>query len=256
MNPPPLRHRVTIRPHTQTAHPYTPVAFALPYLPDTCPDEVDWPARDGHYPGPHQSTVCPTCLHDHQRHATVSDPHRVAADTPMIYALDAPTPTGRGEHPLLAMLRDAGFTRLAWLPLPGLDDPEVLVADNPARGSRATLHPGGLDLHLTDPDSPARVHIRIGPHVDPTAVLAALHATGHPLTRPAPTVPALPPGARLLTANDAIHMITVGGHAAGQHPDLAVDVTLIDALRAGLILAALMPDGRLAFTPNPHHTRT
>ncbi|SNQ50773.1 hypothetical protein FRACA_5230003 [Frankia canadensis] len=47
-------------------------------------------------------------------------------------------------------------------------------------------------------------------------------------------------------------MITIGDHAGGHQPDLALDVALIDALRAGQILAALMPDDRLAFTPNPH----
>ena len=252
----PSTHRVTLHPHTPTPAPCTAHAFALPWLPDGCPTSAPhWPNRDGHYPGPHTASVCPTCLPDHQHHATISDPQRVTADTPMIYAVDVPTPTRRAKHPLLAILRGAGFTRLAWLPLPGLDNPRVLVADHPARGSRATLHPLGLDLHLTHPDSPARVHLRIGPRIDTTAVLDALHTTGHPITHPthpAPSAPALPPGARLLTADDAIHMITIGDHATEHQPDLALDVTLIDALRAGQILAALMPDDRLAFTPNPH----
>jgi len=255
MDPHMHRIRVTLRPHDQPPGPYTPTAFALPHLPDGCPaDMADWPARDGRYTGPHTVTVCPTCLPRHRRHATVSDPRPVPTDTPMIYAVEGPDATCSDEHPLLALLRGAGLDRMAFLPLPGLDDDYVLVADHPARGSRATVHSLGIDLHLARPDGTGRVHIRIGPRIDPTAVIDALHTTGHPIIRPpraTPSLPPLPPGARYLSADDAIYLIITGDHVTGADSTLARDGVLVAVLRSGWIHAAQMPDGTLTFIPHP-----
>jgi hypothetical protein len=66
-----------------------------------------------------------------------------------------------------------------------------------------------------------------------------------------PDLPPLPPGARLLSTDEAVERIVLGDHAEDK-PDaplgLAVDAALIDMLRNGELRAILRADGRLAFT--------
>lgn len=61
-------------------------------------------------------------------------------------------------------------------------------------------------------------------------------------------LPDLPPGARLLTVDDAVDRITSGDHEGAGTGSVALDVALIDALRAGLVVACERHDGKLAFT--------
>ncbi|KDA41073.1 hypothetical protein E0F15_01455 [Frankia sp. B2] len=253
MNPP--THRVAIHPHHQLTGPDTAVGYTLPYLPDGCPDDLEgWPARDGQYPGPHQNTVCPTCLPTHRHHADVCNPFPVPTPTPMIYALESAPQLADGGHDLLHLLRAAGFTRLAWLPLAGYSDPYVFVADHPTDHSRIILDRHGLEFHPRDPATGGPFHDVLGPRTDLAAVTTVPRSAGHttPTPRPATGLPPLPPGARLLSADDAARLIIMGDHPAGQNPDLAYDLGLVDALHRGAILAAHLPDGNLAFTPNPH----
>lgn len=67
--------------------------------------------------------------------------------------------------------------------------------------------------------------------------------------------PALPLGARLLSADEAVELLVAGDHHGSDRGALDLDGALIDALRDGQILACLFADGRLAFTP-AHHDPT
>ncbi len=272
----PVRYRVAIRPYGTPTSPDLATVYATPYFPDGCPDHMpDWPASDGHY-APHLTAVCPDCLTAARLDVDVSDPFPAPTSSPMIYALASPalTPDTTHHHPaLLRLLRGAGFTRMAWLPLLGFPDPCVFVADHPTRRSRITLHSLGLEFHLRTPDGEP-LQGCLGPHIDLAILTTALRSTGYATPVPGPNVgrPSLPAGARRITdieaahliltgrrylaADDAAHLIATGDHAGGQRPDLAVDLGLIDALRSGRILAARMPDGTLAFTHNPHPPST
>jgi hypothetical protein len=62
-------------------------------------------------------------------------------------------------------------------------------------------------------------------------------------------LPDLPPGARLLSVDDAVDKLVTGDHAGATTGSVVLDTTLIDAIRTGLIVACQLPDGRLAFAP-------
>jgi hypothetical protein len=64
---------------------------------------------------------------------------------------------------------------------------------------------------------------------------------------PAPAGP-LPSGARLLSADEAIDTLAAGDHPDTSGGSIALDVALIDLLRAGRIIACRLSDGRVAFT--------
>ncbi|GAA3302428.1 hypothetical protein Dvina_51625 [Dactylosporangium vinaceum] len=61
--------------------------------------------------------------------------------------------------------------------------------------------------------------------------------------------PDLPAGAEQLDVDDAIAMLVTGDHTEAAKGSVALDTVLIDALRAGLIVACRLPDGRIAVTP-------
>lgn len=263
-----IRHRVAVRPHDRPAYLFAPAGYALPYLPGGCPaDFGDWPQRDGVYTGPHRSSVCPTCLPTHRELAEVSDPFTVPAQHPLIYFL-GPTRTAPdtqdhagGNPDLLHLLSTVGFTRAGWLPLPGLDD--TFVFDHPTDHTRVILHAAGMAFHLFEPDTGRPFHILAGPRVDDVITRAALDAGGYTLPRtpdasptltPPAGVPTPPPGARLLTPNEAAHLIATGDHPAEQHGSVPIDAILIALLRDGQIRAAQFPDGRLTFAPTPDIT--
>jgi hypothetical protein len=62
------------------------------------------------------------------------------------------------------------------------------------------------------------------------------------------TLPDLPPGARVLTADEAVELLVTGDHSDAGSGTLALDSALIEALRGGLMVACRLPDGRIAFT--------
>jgi hypothetical protein len=62
---------------------------------------------------------------------------------------------------------------------------------------------------------------------------------------------ALPPGARLLSAQEAVDALVSGDHPESPQGGLALDAGLIELLRQGHILACRLPDGRIAFTRTP-----
>lgn len=62
---------------------------------------------------------------------------------------------------------------------------------------------------------------------------------------------ALPPGARLLSAQEAVDALVSGDHPESARGDLALDGRLIQLLRQGRLLACRLPDGRIAFTRHP-----
>ena len=62
-------------------------------------------------------------------------------------------------------------------------------------------------------------------------------------------LPDLPAGAQLLDADEVIDALVTGDHTDAATGSVALDAALIDALRAGLIMACRLPDGRIAFTP-------
>jgi hypothetical protein len=61
----------------------------------------------------------------------------------------------------------------------------------------------------------------------------------------------LPPGARLLSAQEAVDALVSGDHPEGPQGGLALDAGLIELLGQGHILACRLPDGRIAFTRTP-----
>ncbi len=255
----PVTHRVAVRLHDPPSHLFAPAGFAVPYLPDGCPEQIpDWPAADGRYTHPHRDTVCPACLPTARRHADISDPFSVPADQPMIYLLGSArtAPEVRdtaGGHPdLRGLLHAAGFTRAGRLPLPGFDNP--FVADHPA-GSRVILDVHGVEMYLRDPDTGRPFHVFAGPRIDLPLLHAALTAGGYPaVTVATPTVPArppAPPGGRLPTVDEAAHLITTGDHPGVWAGSLPLDAALLEALRSGRIVAAQTADGHLVFTTQP-----
>jgi len=62
------------------------------------------------------------------------------------------------------------------------------------------------------------------------------------------SLPDLPPGARLLTADEAVELLLVSDHPDARRGSIALDGALIEGLRRGLIVACQLPDGRIAFT--------
>ena len=61
----------------------------------------------------------------------------------------------------------------------------------------------------------------------------------------------LPPGARLLSAQEAVDALVSGDHPESARGDLAFDGRLIELLRQGHLIACRLPDGRIAFTRHP-----
>ncbi|TCJ34521.1 hypothetical protein [Parafrankia sp. BMG5.11] len=61
----------------------------------------------------------------------------------------------------------------------------------------------------------------------------------------------VPPGARLLTPDEAAHLIVTGDHPAGGEGSLQIDAALITLLRDGRVCVAQFPDGSLLFAVVP-----
>ncbi len=61
-------------------------------------------------------------------------------------------------------------------------------------------------------------------------------------------LPDLPPGSRLLSADEAVDLLVASDHPDAATGTLALDDALIGAIRAGLIVACLLPNGQIAFT--------
>lgn len=61
-------------------------------------------------------------------------------------------------------------------------------------------------------------------------------------------LPALPPGGRLLSADEAVDLLVTGDHPDSRRGSLILDAAMIDALRDGQIVACLLADGQIAFT--------
>jgi hypothetical protein len=66
--------------------------------------------------------------------------------------------------------------------------------------------------------------------------------------RDSPSLPQLPPGGRLLSADEAVDLLVTGDHPDSRHGSLVVDATLIEAIRQGQIVACLLANGQVAFT--------
>ena len=63
-----------------------------------------------------------------------------------------------------------------------------------------------------------------------------------------PATPPLPPGARLLTTDEAVELLVTGDHSHTTHGTLEFDAALVEALREGWLVACHMPQGQIAFT--------
>lgn len=61
-------------------------------------------------------------------------------------------------------------------------------------------------------------------------------------------LPDLPPGARILPADEAVELLVTGDHPQAGAGSLALDGALVAALRDGLVVACQLPDGQIAFT--------
>lgn len=59
---------------------------------------------------------------------------------------------------------------------------------------------------------------------------------------------AVPPGARPLSAQEAIDALVTGDHPESSQGSLDMDGGLLELLRQGAVIACRLPDGRLAFT--------
>jgi hypothetical protein len=92
-----------------------------------------------------------------------------------------------------------------------------------------------------------------GPAAPPHDSSPQDRSSGQPAPDPEPAwLPQIPPGARLLSADEAVDLLVTGDHAESPTGNLLFDVALIDLLRVGTIVACQLPDGRLAFTrPTP-----
>lgn len=120
--------------------------------------------------------------------------------------------------------------------------------------------PGGRDgltvreavrqSRLIHPEWPAATHVdwlvedgyRLD-HLDRAAVQATV--AGWLAAEP---LPQLPPGARLLSADEAVDALVAGDHPSSRHGGLDLDGALIDGIRNGQILACRLADGQIAFT--------
>jgi len=64
--------------------------------------------------------------------------------------------------------------------------------------------------------------------------------------------PELPPGARLLTADEAVDLLVTGDHPDSDTGTVTLDGALIGAIRSGLIAACQLANGQIGFTrPTP-----
>lgn len=63
-----------------------------------------------------------------------------------------------------------------------------------------------------------------------------------------PGLPQVPPGARLLSANEAIERLVVGDHRESNQGSVGIDAALIELIREGQVVVMLDADDRLAFT--------
>ncbi|GAA0902846.1 hypothetical protein [Virgisporangium aurantiacum] len=69
-------------------------------------------------------------------------------------------------------------------------------------------------------------------------------------------LPDLPPGARLLSVDEAVDKLVTGDHTGAVTGSIVLDSALIDALRTGLVVACQLPNGQIAFTrPGTDPTR-
>lgn len=59
----------------------------------------------------------------------------------------------------------------------------------------------------------------------------------------------VPPGAELLTPDEAVQAITTQDHPEAASGGIELDGALIELIRAGRVVAARFADGRLAFAP-------
>jgi len=109
-------------------------------------------------------------------------------------------------------------------------------------------HPAWLltDTRTRTRDGAATGSAFAGP--DTTAAARVSHRTVPPRKRgPAVSLPILPPGARPLTADEAVELLVVGEHRESGSGTIALDSALIEGLRGGLIMACQLSDGRIAF---------
>ena len=58
----------------------------------------------------------------------------------------------------------------------------------------------------------------------------------------------LPPGATLLTADEAVQAVVTNDHPEAVLGSVQMDTGLVTLLRSGQVLAVRLADGRLAFT--------
>lgn len=64
------------------------------------------------------------------------------------------------------------------------------------------------------------------------------------------TAPAVPTGATILTADDAVLAIVIGDHPETLEGDAEMDNLLVLMIRAEVIQVVRLMDGRLAFLPD------
>lgn len=72
---------------------------------------------------------------------------------------------------------------------------------------------------------------------------------GHGGDRPVvPGLPQVPPGAQLLSADEAVERLVNGDHRESNQGSVGMDAALIELIREGQVVVMLDADGRLAFT--------
>jgi hypothetical protein len=62
------------------------------------------------------------------------------------------------------------------------------------------------------------------------------------------TLPDLPPGARLLSPDEAVDLLVTGEHPDSDTGTVALDSALVDGIRSGLIVACQLANGQISFT--------
>jgi hypothetical protein len=62
------------------------------------------------------------------------------------------------------------------------------------------------------------------------------------------TLPDLPPGARLLSPDEAVYLLVTGEHPDSDTGTVALDSALIEGIRSGLIVACRLANGQIGFT--------